>query len=95
MIDLDKVHRLRDLRARLPRQCDQDHEQAALFTDVAAGDLGWIVKIDAHVIELVVTTFLAGPKRLKKFGQRQDMDRHVVRFSLRYENSPITQYYED
>jgi hypothetical protein len=39
MIDLDKVHRLRDLRARLPRQCDQDHEQAALFTDVAAGIL--------------------------------------------------------
>ena len=30
------------------------------------------MKIDAHVIELALTTFLADPKRLNKFGRGKD-----------------------
>jgi 2-oxoglutarate ferredoxin oxidoreductase subunit delta len=61
------------------------------------GPLGWIVKMDARVIELAVTTFHADPKRLKKFGRTKDKTwiARLVRFFLRYEDSPITKYYED
>jgi 2-oxoglutarate ferredoxin oxidoreductase subunit delta len=61
------------------------------------GPLGWIVKMDARVIELAVTTFHADPKRLKKFGRTKDKTwiARLVRFFLRYKDSPITKYYED
>jgi hypothetical protein len=53
--------------------------------------------MDAHVIELAVTTFPADPKRLEKFGRTKDKTwiARLMRFVLRYDSSPITKYYED
>jgi ferredoxin len=61
------------------------------------GILGWIVEMDARVMELAVTSFPADPKRLKKFGRTKDKTRlaRLIRFFLRYEDSPITRHYED
>lgn len=61
------------------------------------GFLAWIVKVDAVVIELAVTTFKASPKRLQKFGKTKDKTwiARLVRFVLCYEDSAIAKYYED
>jgi len=53
--------------------------------------------MDARVIELAVTTFPADPKRLEKFGRTKNKTwiTRLVRFILRYDDSPITRYYAD
>jgi 2-oxoglutarate ferredoxin oxidoreductase subunit delta len=58
--------------------------------------LSWIVKANARVIEWAVTTFHAPASRLKKFGKTKEktLIARVVRFFLRYDDSPITKYYE-
>ena len=61
------------------------------------GLLGWIVKVDARAIERAVTTFAAKPERLKKVGRSKGKTRtaRLVRFLLRYDDTPITKYYVD
>jgi 2-oxoglutarate ferredoxin oxidoreductase subunit delta len=61
------------------------------------GLLGWIVGMDAHLIELAASTFRADPQRLKRFGRTSDKTwiARVVRFLLRYPDAAITKYYED
>src|SRR5712691_9064292 len=61
------------------------------------GPLRSIVDMNAHLIELAVTSFSANPGRLKKFGRTKDKTwiARLVRFFLHYEGTPITKYYED
>lgn len=61
------------------------------------GFLGWIVKTNARVIELAVTTFHAPASRLKKFGKTKDKTwiARLMRAFLRYDESPIKKYYEE
>src|SRR5258705_3342820 len=60
------------------------------------GLLGWIVKLDARAIELAVTNIAANPKRLEKVGPSKEKTRiaRLVRFFLRYRDSPIRKYYD-
>ena len=52
---------------------------------------------ESSSLELALTTFLADPRRLKKFARTKDETwiATLVRFFIRQEDSPITQYYED
>ena len=61
------------------------------------GFLGHVTKWNARMIEWAVTTFHAPASRLKKFGRTKDktLIARVVRFFLRYDESPITKYYEE
>ena len=61
------------------------------------GLLGWIVGMDARLIELAVATFPAHATRLDKFGRTADKTwiAKLARFALRYDSSPITRSYAD
>lgn len=61
------------------------------------GILGWIVRNNARLIEKAVTTFRAPASRLKKFGRAKDktLIARLLRFFLRYEETPIVKYYEN
>jgi 2-oxoglutarate ferredoxin oxidoreductase subunit delta len=61
------------------------------------GILGWIVRYDARAIERAVTTFAGKPERLKRVGRSKHKTRtaRLVRFFLRYGDSPIRKYYDD
>jgi 2-oxoglutarate ferredoxin oxidoreductase subunit delta len=62
------------------------------------GVLGWIVKRDARMIERAVTSFATqSPNRLKKIGRSKHKTRtaRLVRFLLRYDESPVNKYYEE
>lgn len=61
------------------------------------GLLGLIVRVNARLIELASTTFHAPKDRLKKFGKTKEKTllTRLLRFFLRYDDSPITRYYDD
>jgi ferredoxin len=61
------------------------------------GLLGSIVNIDARAIELAVTTLRADPRRLHKVGRTTEKTwiARVLRFVLRYDDSPIRRDYAD
>jgi len=56
-----------------------------------------VVRSNARVIEWAVTTFRAPGSRLKKFGKTKEKTwiAHVVRFFLRYDETPIVKHYEE
>jgi 2-oxoglutarate ferredoxin oxidoreductase subunit delta len=61
------------------------------------GLLGRIVRLNARTIEWAVTTFHAPAARLKKVGKTKDKTwiARIVRFILRYDETPITRYYDE
>lgn len=61
------------------------------------GFLAMIVRGNARVIEWAVTTFHAPKDRLKKFGKTKEktLIARILRFFLRYDDSPITRYYDE
>ncbi len=61
------------------------------------GILGAVVKLNARMIELAVTTFHSPASRLKKFGKTKDktLIAWIMRTFLRYDETPIKKYYEE
>lgn len=61
------------------------------------GFLGWVVRMNAKVIELAVTTFHAPKSRLKKFGKTKEKTwiAHFMRAFLRYDETPIVKHYDE
>jgi 2-oxoglutarate ferredoxin oxidoreductase subunit delta len=96
MIDLDKCIGCETCERICPDSAIKITNKRLSSPRWQKGLLGWIVRIDARVIELAVTIFRADRKRLERVGvsKHKTMIARFLRFFLRYRESPITKYYE-
>jgi 2-oxoglutarate ferredoxin oxidoreductase subunit delta len=97
MIDLDKCIGCETCERICPDSAIEIANKRLSSPMWQKGLLGSIVNIDARAIELAVTTLRAGPQRLHKVGRTREKTwiARVLRFVLRYDDSPITRYYAD
>jgi 2-oxoglutarate ferredoxin oxidoreductase subunit delta len=97
MIDLDKCIGCETCERICPDTAIEITNKRLASPMWQKGLLGLIVNMDARVIELAVTTLRADPRRLYKVGRTTEKTwiARVLRFVLRYDDSPITRYYAD
>lgn len=92
-IDLDKCIGCETCERVCPDHAIEITNKRLESSTFSKGILGHVVRMNARVIELAVTTLRASPERLRKFGKSEDQTLwcKFLRFFLRYPKEPITE----
>lgn len=94
MIDLDKCIGCETCERVCPDHAIEITNKRLESKTFSTGPLGWVVRINARVIEWAVTHFKGDKNRLKQFGRspKKTLVAHLMRMFLRYTKEPIKEY---